>query len=105
MESLWSISAGVDNHEEDAQGGGMVPSLKVLDPGHAFLCVAHHLGEEVGEAGAAELGGPCAVQVAVVDAFAVGGAAQAGGAGLGSGAGGRCLRGGGGRGKCLRSGA
>jgi len=96
----------VDDHEEDAPGGGggVVPSLEVLDPGHAFLRVAYHLGEEVGEAGAAELGGPCAVQVAVVDAFAVGGVAQAGGAGLGSGAGGRCLRGGGAREKCLRGG-
>jgi len=57
-----------------------------LDPRHAFLRVAHHLGEKVGEAGAAELGGACAVQVAVVDGFAVGGVAQAGGAGLGGGA-------------------
>lgn len=64
--------------------GERVPSLKILDPSHAFLRVAHHLGEEVGEAGAAELGGPRAVEVAVVDAFAVGGVAE----------GGRCLGGG-----------
>lgn len=67
----------------------LVPSFKILDARHAFLRVAHDLGEEVGEAGAAELGGPRAVEVAVVDGFAVGGVAKAGGAaGLGDGAGG-----------------
>lgn len=49
-----------------------------MDTGDAFLSIGHHLAEEVGEAGAAELGGACAVEVSVVNCFAVGGGAEAG---------------------------
>lgn len=44
---------------------------------HALLGVGNHFREEVGEAGATELGGAGAVEVPVVDGFAVGGGAEA----------------------------
>lgn len=55
---------------------GIVPSFQILDPGHAFLSIAHHLTEEVGEARTAELRGAGAVEVPVIDGFAVGGGAE-----------------------------
>jgi hypothetical protein len=60
-------------------GEGMwdVPLFKLLDTCYPPLCVRDHLGEEVGEAGLAELGRLGAVQRAVVDGFAVGWVAQA----------------------------
>ena len=61
--------------------GGTIPSFEILDPGYAFLCVADHFAEEVGEAGAAELAGARAVEVPVIDCFAVGGSAEAWGRG------------------------
>ena len=62
------------------------PAFKVLNPRHPLLGVCHHLPEQVGETGAAEFRSPAAVQVAVVDRFAVRGGAEtvadAGGAAL-----------------------
>ena len=54
------------------------PLLQVLDALYPLPRVVHHLGEEVGEAGSAELGGPSPVQWAVVDGLSVGRVAQAG---------------------------
>ena len=48
-----------------------LPFLKVLDISHAFLSIGYHLCEQVCEAGATELGRACAVQVSIVDGFAV----------------------------------
>lgn len=56
----------------------MVPLFKILDPGYFFLGVGYHFCEEVGEAGATELGGAGAVEVSVVDGFAVRWGAEAG---------------------------
>ena len=66
-------------HEGTREKGhwGIVPLLEILDPGHPLLRVADHLAEEVGEAGAAELGRPSAVEVPVIDGFTVGGGAEA----------------------------
>ena len=62
-------------------GEGSLPSFEILDPRHPFLCIADHFAEEVGEAGAAELAGARAVEVPVVDRFAVRGSAEAWGRG------------------------
>ena len=64
--SLWSVV-------------GNVPPLEILDAGYALLRVSDHLAEEVGEAGATELGRPGAVEVSVIDGLAVGGGAETGG--------------------------
>ena len=56
--------------------GVEVPFLEVLDPSHPFLRVAHHLGEEVGEASTTQLRRACAVEVSVVDGFPVGRGAE-----------------------------
>lgn len=55
------------------------PFLQILNARHPFLRVRHHLAEQVGEAGPAELGRPRSVQVAVVDGLAVGGGPETGG--------------------------
>lgn len=64
------------------------PFFKILNPRHAPLSVNDHFAEEVGETGAVELRIARAVQVAVVDRFAVGWRAETGGAGGGGGGGG-----------------
>ena len=64
-----------------AMGPWDVPPFQILDPRHPPLRVRHHLGEQVGEAGPAELGVARAVQVAVVDRLAVRGDAEARGRG------------------------
>ena len=75
-----------------------------MDARHAALGVGDYFGEEVGEAGAAELGGACAVEVSVVDCFAVGWGAEAGAGGSGGvGPGGVLLLLGGGLESCGRS--
>lgn len=56
--------------------GGTAPSFEVLYPGDAFLGIAHHLAEEVGEACPAELRGAGTVEVSVIDGFAVGRGAE-----------------------------
>lgn len=48
-----------------------IPFLKILDISHAFLSIGYHLCEQVGETGATELGRACAVEVPVIDGFAV----------------------------------
>ena len=58
--------------------GEFLPFFEVLDSGHAALGVGDHFCEEVAEAGAGELGGARAVEVAVVDCFAGGGGAESG---------------------------
>lgn len=57
--------------------GGSIPLLELLDACYPALSVADHLGEEVREAGLAELGRLGAVQRAVVDGFAIGRVPQA----------------------------
>ena len=54
-----------------------VPALEILDSGYAFLSIADHFTEEVGEACAAEFGRPRSVEVPIVYGFAVGGCAEA----------------------------
>ena len=49
-----------------------------MDSRHPFLRVRDHFAEQVGETGSAEFGGAGAVQVAVVDGFAVRWGAEAG---------------------------
>lgn len=53
-----------------------------MDPRDSLLGIGDHFSEEVGEAGAVQLRGAGAVEVAVVDCLAVGGGAETGG-GLG----------------------
>lgn len=52
------------------------PFLQILNTGDTPLSVDDHFGEQVGEAGAAELGGAGPIQVPVVDGLAVGGGAE-----------------------------
>lgn len=58
--------------------GGNLPLLQILDPRHATLGIGDHLAEEKGKGGAAQLAVAAAIQVSIVDGFAVGGDAQAG---------------------------
>jgi len=55
------------------------PSFQILYPRHPLLRIPHHFSEQVGEAGTAQLGGARAVEVPVVDCFAVCGGAETGG--------------------------
>ncbi len=59
------------------EAGNSIPLLELLDACYPALSVADHFGEEVGEAGLAELGRLGAVQWAVVDGFAIGWVPQA----------------------------
>ena len=52
------------------------PSFQILNTGDPFLSIAHHLTEEIGEGGAAELRGAGAVEISVIDGLAVGGGAE-----------------------------
>jgi len=79
----------------EGESGRDIPSFQILYPCDSPLRIRDHLAEQVGEAGAAELGGSGPVEVAVVDCFAVGGGAETGvglrelgGAGGGCGGGG-----------------
>lgn len=49
----------------------LTPSFEVLDTGDAFLGVANHLTEEIGETCPAEFRGAGAVEVPIIDGFAV----------------------------------
>ncbi len=55
---------------------GPVPSFEVLNAGHSFLGVTDHLTEEIGKACPAELRGARAIEVSVIDSFAIGGGAE-----------------------------
>lgn len=55
-----------------------VPVFQLLDALYALLRICHHLREQKGKAGLAELRRLGAVERAVVDGFAIGGHAQAG---------------------------
>lgn len=59
------------------------PFLQILNARDPALSINNHFGEQVRETSAAELPRARAVQVAVVDGFAVGWGAQAGGGGGG----------------------
>jgi hypothetical protein len=52
---------------------GGLPFLQILDTCYSPLGVCDHLSEEKGETGSAELCIAAAVQVSVVDCFAIGG--------------------------------
>lgn len=54
----------------------VTPSFEVLYSSDAFLSIAHHLAEEIGEACPTELRGAGAVEIPVIDGFAVGGGAE-----------------------------
>ena len=64
---------GDEGGEGVEQGGnwGEVPLLEVLDSGYSLLRVGYDFCEEVGEAGATQLGGASAIEVSVIDGFAV----------------------------------
>ena len=62
---------GTSGGEGVEGGGGEVPLLEVLDPGYLLLRVGYDFCEEVGEAGSTQLGGAGAVEVSVIDGFAV----------------------------------
>lgn len=78
------------------------PFLQILNPRHSPLRIDDHFAEKVGETRAAELRIARAVQVAVVDCFAVGRGAETGGRGGEGGFGGELETGG--RGGELESG-
>ena len=62
-----------------------IPTFQILNPSHAFLRIRDHLSKEICEAGAAKLCSSRAVEVAVVDGFAIRGDAETwGGRGAGS---------------------
>lgn len=88
---FWGGRGGALFGGERESALGDIPLLEILDSCYPFLRIADHLTEEVGEAGAAELGRPRAVEVPVIDGFAVGGGAEAvcGGGGADEGRGGR----------------
>ena len=65
-------------HVGSRRYAGDLPLLQILNPCDAALGISHHLTEEKREGGTAELAIAAAVQVSVIDGFAVGGDAQAG---------------------------
>lgn len=77
------MEAHVQGKERKKKGGGISnePFLQILNARHPPLSIDDHFAEQVREAGAAELRIARAVQVAVVDGFAVGWRAETGGGG------------------------